>query len=86
VRNPPHQGKTAMDMINIRDAAGKLRKNIAVLRAPEVGEFVRVGTEWQQVEAVWHSWLGTLPIVTIGMMKAPAHAAALQEADLIAPD
>jgi hypothetical protein len=70
-----------MNMVHIRDASGKLRKDIAVQRVPCIGELVRVGTEWQQVSAVLHAWTGTAPMVTVRLAPAPAKAAALAEAE-----
>jgi hypothetical protein len=70
-----------MNLINIRDSGGKLRKNIAVERVPCVGELVRVGTEWQQVSAVLHAWTAAAPLVTIRLSPAPAQAAAMAEAE-----
>ena len=76
-----------MELINIRDAGGKLRKSIAMLRVPQIGEFVRIGTGWQQVDAVWHSCSGSEPVVTVSLIKAPANATGLEDgAGLVDPD
>lgn len=60
-----------MDLVNVRDAAGKLHRNITFNRVPVVGEFVKIAARFAPVTEVRHHWQTGSPLTTI-FLGAPA--------------
>jgi hypothetical protein len=68
-----------MDLVNVRDASGKLHKNITFARVPVVGELVKIATRFSPVTEVRHHWQTGTPIVTIGLGEPLKGLASLED-------
>jgi hypothetical protein len=68
-----------MDLVNVRDASGKLHKNITFARVPVVGELVKIATRFSPVTEVRHHWLTGSPVATILLGEPIKNLAALED-------
>lgn len=70
-----------MELVNVRDASGKLHRNITFARVPVVGELVKIATRFSPVTEIRHHWQTGTPIVTIGLGAPIASLASFEEED-----
>lgn len=75
-----------MDLVNVRDASGKLHRNITFARVPVVGEMVKIATRFSPVTEVRHHWQTGTPIATISLGAPVASLASFEDEDGLADE